>query len=219
MWRPGDNQADESPRAFTLLELLIVTSIILILVATLVVATMGVRKSSLVKGTQALLLQIKQATISYYDRYKKYPPDGYDFEVKVYDRTIKGSQCLVYYLATPQPKAARSPDGTIVYQMQEPFLMGLQPRSVTFSLEEIPDREEIPALIDTFKEEIFYDRVLNTAEYSYPLPGDSNPGQPDPRPADAPTVRMGKYQIWSLGPDGRDKKGDPSDDITSWDRK
>ncbi|MCZ6688032.1 MAG: type II secretion system protein [Planctomycetota bacterium] len=214
MWRPGTNSSQAGPApAFTLLELLVVTSIIMILIATLVTATMGVRKSVKRKATQRLIRQVSQAVSMYYDRYKAYPPDGYDFEVKVYDRVIQGSQCLVYYLCVPQPKSVKGPDGKAILRPQDPLLTDLLAQDLVFPLNEIETQGRIPELRDSFGGPILYDRVGKIAEYSYPL---QHLSHPDPRPEDGPTVMMGKYQIWSVGLDYKEKEGDSSDDVLGW---
>ena len=213
MRRPGNIWQEPGARGFTLLELLVVTTIILVLIATLVTATMGVRKSTKLKGTQRLIRQLNQAVSMYYDRYKVYPPDGHDFEVKVYDRAIQGSQCLIYYLCVPQPKSVKGPDGKAIFRPQDPLLTDLLGQDLDFPLVEIETSRKIPELKDSFGGPIFYDRVEKTAEYSHPM---QHLSHPDPRPEERPTVRMGKVQIWSVGPDFKEKEGDSSDDVLGW---
>lgn len=201
-------------RGFTLLELLIVTSIILILLSSLVAATMYARRAAKKAATGRLIrLQLKPAMATYFLRHQDYPPDGYDSKVEVYGERIQGSQCLLYYLATPQPKRTRRADGTIRTVMEEPILEDLQSGDLTFPIREIEEREEIPELVDAFGGGVFYDRVTHLKEYTMPLTRENHP---DPRPPDAPKLTMGKFQIWSLGIDGLEKEGDPTNDITSW---
>jgi competence protein ComGC len=219
MWRRGSRGAAARPEGFTLLELLVVTTIIIILLGAIVSATLVIRKKTRIRGCERVITQVKIAISAYHGIHKAYPPDGIDTEVTVYNKGIVGSQCLIYYLATPQPKARRLPNGKIHYEIQEPFLQDLQALDLTFPIHEIESREEIPELLDGFGNPILYDRVARADEYSYPMPmPPSLAGRrhPDPRPEDGPTVPMGKYQAWSLGQDGLDVTGDPENDIKSW---
>lgn len=203
-------------RGFTLIELLVVISIILVLVATLVTAAMTVRKKVMVQRTRGLLVNLKTAMTAYYQTYRSYPPDGYDFEVEILGRPIQGSRCLVYYLMTPRPTTVKATDGTERTRMRDPILTDsdVPDASLTFSLNDMESREEVPEIIDGFEVPFLYDRVKKADDFSK-LGTD---GHPDPRgpDKDSLTLDMGRYQIWSRGSDGRKATGDAGDDIKSW---
>jgi type II secretory pathway pseudopilin PulG len=70
-----DGNARQGERAFTLLEMLVVSGMILLLAGLLVAAGAELRKHALVKETTARVRGIEAALEDYYASYRTYPPN------------------------------------------------------------------------------------------------------------------------------------------------
>ncbi|RMG14286.1 MAG: hypothetical protein D6731_10530 [Planctomycetota bacterium] len=108
------------PRAFTVLEILVVISIIIILTSLLAAGLMGATDKARHKATVALIQKIKTALQSYHADFREYPPDGYD-NLPQYPSNadgillgtpggkqyrMKGSAALMYFLCRPLIKVS-----------------------------------------------------------------------------------------------------------------
>jgi type II secretory pathway pseudopilin PulG len=72
----GTGNARRGRRAFTLLEMLVVSGMILLLAGLLVAAGAELRKQALVKETTSRIRAIEAALQDYYGSYRTYPPVG-----------------------------------------------------------------------------------------------------------------------------------------------
>ncbi len=215
MSRTGTTR-DEAPRAaFTLIELLVTVSIIMILISTLIVATMAVRKKTLINRTKGIIVTLQTGMARYVDVYQEYPPDGHDGTVVAYGEKISGSQCLVWHLMRPLTVTKRR--GTREYQKGiDPMIPpGEFPaKALEWAINDMLEKQQVPTIQDGFDSPLQYDRTSGKGEFTFL----GNDGHEDPRGdvEDDVTIEMGPYQIWSRGPNGRGASGDTSDDLKSW---
>ena len=123
-----------SRRGFTLVEVLVAMTIVLILTALLAMGLGGSKDKAAHKASKALVSKIKVALESYNAEFRDYPPDGYDLDdpgwnvtaaqgvaVRPPDlldssgsattayklRRVKGTSALIYFLCRPQIKRTR----------------------------------------------------------------------------------------------------------------
>lgn len=74
--KPNSNLAPSRPRAFTLVELLVVMSVIAILAALIFPAGAAIKRGATIKKAQAELLQVETAINSYKAKFGHFPPDN-----------------------------------------------------------------------------------------------------------------------------------------------
>ena len=136
-------------RGFTLIEVLVAMTIVLVLTALLAMGLGGSKDKAAHKASKALVSKIKVALESYNAEFRDYPPDGYDQDdpgwnvandgvaVKPPDnpgppaitykaRRVKGTAALVYFLCRPQIKqtlmSSDPGDTSMSSKRLEPFL-------------------------------------------------------------------------------------------------
>ena len=91
---PGGNSG------FTLIEILIVMSIIGILAGLVLIAMGSIQKTAKDRATEALVERLTLQIADYYRKRGALPEDGYDTEVKFRGKSLKGSAALFHQLTS-----------------------------------------------------------------------------------------------------------------------
>ena len=91
---PGGNSG------FTLIEILIVMSIIGILAGLVLIAMGSIQKTAEDRATEALVERLTLQIADYYRKRGALPEDGYDTEVKFRGKSLKGSAALFHQLTS-----------------------------------------------------------------------------------------------------------------------
>jgi prepilin-type N-terminal cleavage/methylation domain-containing protein len=220
---------------FTLLEMLTVIAILTILMAIALYGIGKYRQKAYIDGTIGLLHNIASALDSYRSEFGEYPPDGFDEDEPVVrkvgnsQRPIRGSQCLVYFLALPVMKETET-GSEVTRRSVGPFL-DLKESDLS-GAGDLDERLNDPnvEILDKWGNPIHYDRVELDARTKKPRLVDQSAASvhtsrgfvaeamhgPDPRRRPGgggiETNNAGSFDLWSHGP----KVEDPSDDITNW---
>ncbi|MGE0713162.1 MAG: type II secretion system protein [Planctomycetota bacterium] len=142
-------------RGFTLVEILVAMTIVIILTTILAMGLGGSKDKAANKASKALVQKVKVALEAYFAEFRDYPPDGYDigengtgsgWNVTTQGvqvgfqpaRRVRGTAALIYFLCRPVIKATRISsdpgDKTMNYERVGPFLQ-LDTRD--FSLESV----------------------------------------------------------------------------------
>ncbi len=94
--------ADARQTGFTLIEIMIVVSILVVLAGIVFVAGQAFLKSTKARGCKARIHTLKMKIEEYKGITGKYPPDGIDFPVKNGEGiAVMGSAALYHALSTP----------------------------------------------------------------------------------------------------------------------
>ncbi len=216
-----------SPQGFTLVEILVVVSIIIVLFG-LVAVSAGIY---LGKASEARTKGLVKKLCLWLDDYKgitgHYPPDGFDAPVRTEDgQTIYGSAALYYFLSRPVLETRTI--GGVPEVRQHPPVAKFDERDLT---PEDPSRPGVREIVDGWGVPIHYD---NTEDGKFVpqrgdahldiLPDEDHP--PDPREEGVlvdgePVVsrhgiqRIG-FDLWSHGEQGHDMSKKPNRPIASW---
>lgn len=131
-------------RSFTLIEILVAITIVVILTSLLVMGLGGTKSKAMHKASVAMVNKVKVALDNYYAAFRDYPPDGYDigergsgsgWDVNTQgvlvgygsdQRRVRGTASLIYFLCRPVIKVTRQSadpgDTSATYQRVGPFL-------------------------------------------------------------------------------------------------
>jgi len=172
---------------FTLIEILVAISILLLLTTLLAMGLKGIGQKAKIKASRALIEQVKVALENYHSEFRDYPPDGYDEEpawgAASYNnegillgspaRAMKGTATLMYFLCRPVVKVTYVGDPTDprnrVSKSVGPFLM-LNKENFTRT-EFVPNHPwadnnywntqemRLVEIVDTFGRPLCYDKV------------------------------------------------------------
>jgi len=185
--------------AFTLVEMLIVVGILMILIATLYPAFTAIRRSQRIKRVEAAVEAIANGVQAYQNDYGLYPPAAPPSDLVPAGNNL-GARALVYFLALGESAGGRS----------APYLP-----SAFYEHSRIRD----PVLIDEWDRPlVYFDTSVMQAGYSpvYDILGAVSPAQ-------GPTgfCNVGRFQLWSCGPNGRNDGGrnlhsEGADDIANF---
>ena len=190
---PGRKDCSRRSRGFTLIEVLIVISIITFLMGVLVVAFTGVRKRALKAKTMAQLEAIEAAFSQYYMYFHKYPPDshptGSDLD------GIENSECAVYYLMTAFRVGENMPHTTTKPSIDAGPFLDVDKEMLKDDAADGVDGHM--SLIDPMGKVWFYDKAPEAADYPQAH------------------INVASYNLWSGGIDGKNDLGD-NDDIANW---
>ncbi len=96
----GSDKKRHATKAFTLLELLLVISIIAILIVILVPALINRSKDAV--AANSVINSLRISLESYYDVYKAYPPSQIPSDYPNSGGVTSGAECLYYFLHGPQ---------------------------------------------------------------------------------------------------------------------
>lgn len=206
---------DPAPRGsgFTLIEIMIVISILVTLGAVFMVQIQSVMERTKIQSTRARLQKLALVLEEYRRINASYPPDGIDTEVRNSDGTaVKGSAALYHALSTSFEY--REMAAGIPRRRTHPPLLQFAESELSDENEEFPGVREI---VDAFGVPLHYDNTENKrfrpqrGEVHYPRMDDSD------HPADIRTVPASKggveepdsnqstgYDLWSHGETGHD---------------
>ena len=131
-------------RSFTLIEVLVSITIVMILTSLLIMGLGGTKTKAMQKASIAMVNKVKVALDNYYASFRDYPPDGYDvgergtgsgWDVNTQGvlvgyganaRRVRGTASLIYFLCRPVVKVTRQSadpdDPSATYQRVGPFL-------------------------------------------------------------------------------------------------
>jgi prepilin-type N-terminal cleavage/methylation domain-containing protein len=212
-------------RGFTMIEILMVITILVLLSSLVVVAASAQRRKAFKRATDALLVRVEDALEEYRSHKGRYPPDGFDSEV-VTDKgvAIHGSACLLYFLTRPMT-VEKEISGEIRVETVEPLI---EFKRVELYPEAIDDAGEIREIIDAWGTPIHYDNTENgrfeeqdgTAhlfeeEYHPPDPRSSV----ELKAVDKEGIQSKGYDLWSHGQGRHEEFEDLSSTIASWSRE
>ena len=208
-------------RGFTLVELMIVISIMMVLFA-LVIGLVSIAKSkSSIASTKALVEKLSTATTTFQATVGSFPPDGIDSEVVTAGGTrMQSGAALTLALTTPRPKFKRLADGELQRIGEaEPVL---EIRAVDLG-QAVGDDPQAREFLDAWREAIHYDNVQGgyspQSDGSYHLVASEKHGG-DPRESEFVMTKgaqnTGRFDIWSHGEGGHSEKELPANALTSW---
>jgi prepilin-type N-terminal cleavage/methylation domain-containing protein len=199
-------------RGFTLIELLVVICILAILTSLVTVAISMALKSSKIQSTQAMLGTIQGALATYQSRWGDYPPSSIsELGVHAPNDTNNGIEALVACLSSKR-------GGGILYQCPEDLLGNADHDRASKNVTDWYFGDtELREYRDFFGNTLIY---FHHKDYQRPPSGvtkyvlqdQASPVTitPEKSAATSTFVNPGKFQIWSVGPDG---KPGTSDDI------
>lgn len=208
-------------RGFTLVEILVVISLMTFLVTVLVTATLNVGQKAYVASTQVLFERIDLSIDRYRDLCGFCPPDGLDGPVVSREgKEIKSSACLYEYLGRPLQIAKLGTGGKVVVERYDsPVMRGLRSSEIEMS----PDEGvAIAEIRDAWGSPLHYDRLEGENSFSEQSTADIHLSPPEFHPIDpreqagvmvveaGKGQNLGKYDVWSHGRHGHDK---PESDV------
>ena len=182
---PGGNSG------FTLIEILIVMSIIGILAGLVLIAMGSIQKTAKDRATEALVERLNLQIADYYRKRGALPEDGYDTEVKFRGKSLKGSAALFHQLTSDI--------------FERTFIAGERREDRRDPVAKFENRdllvddedESIKWIIDAHGSKIHYDNLTGRLD----LPEDDMATDPDSKYARWRfTVGFDShYELWSLG--------------------
>ncbi len=222
-------EGDVRRTGFTMVELLIVILVIGILMGIVAYSITSLSERARLSNTEGLLDQIKSALQSYYNDFKKFPPDGFDQTVTAPNgKALRGTACLAYFLGWVyrdggklkhfQLKKTRwdaeGNESSTQVNEGKPY-MELKENQLTPS-GEIKDGWGNAMHYDCLEEDdngnVQFSRQASASVHLPPIPKYHGP---DPRTARGAGkgFNPGRYDIWSNGPDGHEEGAKADDDV------
>ncbi len=208
---------------FTVIELLVVITIILIVSSLVVLGSRQIRKKSSQRKTESVMEQVKVAIDLYRTHANRYPVDGIDTKLRTPEGTrIQSGAALSFQLTQPikvmKLNAAGKPTGSPVVKDS--------PLSATEDLvrKPTPDKEAIE-IVDGWGLPLHYDNTASGFSRQGEDGGQyhlAHDGFHDPDPRDSQRVsRPGEpqspnYDLWSHGPTGHTSETTPEAAVVSW---
>lgn len=193
-----------SRKAFTLVELLIVISIITVLTTMVSVGLLSAKGKAKIAATRALIANIQAGIENYYGAYGDYPPTALtDINPAAPSGANNGIESVVYCLSS-QDKGG-------------PFLLGiLDSKYSNLDNDFFPGPAPLRELQDEWNAPIVY---FHSRDYDNPSKGNNYSFR---KSGDAITPQIiGAYynsytfQLWSAGPDEKNNNG-LTDDVNNW---
>ncbi len=215
-------------RGFTIVEVLMVVGIITILFTLVIVATSQYRRLASGRASRAMIQRLRDALDDYNRLTGRYPPDGFDYEVKNSNGVvIWGSACLYEFLT--KEIAVEENIGGQLRTTKHESLVHFKESELTPENSEIPGVREIrdgfglPLHYDNTQNGIFQPEKQQDNPHSSELV-DSHPD--DPRLAEGKAAipypgrcqRSGAYDLWSHGTAQahKDSETDPDYTVGNW---
>jgi prepilin-type N-terminal cleavage/methylation domain-containing protein len=210
-------------RGFTLVEILVVITLITLLMTALVAATLNVGQRAYVSSTQILFERIDMSVDRYKDLSGFYPADGLDAPVTSREgKGIMASACLYEFVGRPLVIVKEGPGGKpVVERYDSPVMRGLKQAEIARPPDATADIGEI---VDAWQMPIHYDRLEGEGSFSPQSTPDIHLVPPEYHPVDPREVagvavteagrgqNLGKYDVWSHGRPGHDKpEGDENE--------
>jgi len=187
-------------RAFTLVELLVVMGVIVILMSLLVPTLNAIRTQTNITKTESIIHGLSLGLDQYKVIHGVYPPDRATGVSAALDMT---AECLVYYLSGAT--IAYDPGTQPNYRWKHPLfaVTGRKAWTYYYQFDETSladfDGDNIPSVIDPWQNRLVYNVGSGT---------NSSFNQNE-----QPRYRLGKYDIYSAGPDG---EAGNKDDVKNW---
>ncbi|MBN1421279.1 MAG: type II secretion system protein [Planctomycetes bacterium] len=210
-------------RGFTMVEMLVVISILVLLMGLLITAAMRLVLSARIRATEALIHKLTLQLEEYHDKSGEYPADGLDQPVTdaKSGMTIYATACVLQALTQPLQLTRKGPAGFQRTWSEPPIASDFRKENLLPSTVN-PDVAEIA---DSFLWPMHYDRVAEGLNYNFsPQQGEVHLDPPsfhppDPRMDRASGVRepgqaqnKGRYDLWSHGPHGHPLPEDYKDE-------
>jgi type II secretory pathway pseudopilin PulG len=182
-------------QAFTIIELLVVLGVIVLLLAIAVPVLSAVRTSQRKERVAAAVTTLSTAVDSYQNDYGVHPLADPPSDL-VADGVNKGNRALVYFLRQGEAAGARS----------APYLPSAY----------YDDRREIEGdiLLDEWEYPFIYfdtSAMSDDTEHTYALRGNATVSPVRSSTTDS-FYNFGRFQLWSVGPNGRNDGGPNPDD-------
>ncbi len=210
---------------FTLIELMVAISIVVVLLAMLAIVTLKYRLRAQLDRTRGFVEELRITIQDYKSATGHFPPDGIDGELLSEEsRTpLQSGAALAHALTQPYLRKTQRPDGSFAEELVEPE----RPLKRADLLVPDDDGPQVAELVDVWGNPFHYD-CLDTAEMYSPQ-GDASVHlvsaavhQEDPREAVDVAVRaagpqnVGSYDLWSHGPKGHSSEELPAEAIGNW---
>ncbi|MBI5779220.1 MAG: type II secretion system protein [Planctomycetes bacterium] len=196
-----------SQKGFTLVELLIVISIIALLTTMVTVSLLSAKNKAKIQATRALIANIQAAIENYYGAYGDYPPTTL---ADMYTGGFSGNNGIesVVYCLSAQDKGG-------------PFLLGILDSKYSNLDSDQFGSTPLRELVDEWKNPIVYFHSKDYLDpskgniYSFRKPGDAIMPQQNPAAGANVYYNPVTFQLWSAGPDEKNNNG-LTDDINNW---
>ncbi len=200
-------------RGFTLLELLVVISIIGVLVGIGLPALIAAKRRSKENGCKMTLTAIEQGIVSYETKFADFPPTG-QF-VKVPNDVNWGAESLVWHLFTQVKGGPFLDMGAFQNRLinSDADDAGKKPDNSLYALTELKE------IADEFGNPFIYFHGRDFAKplkvQKYVIGGTETDCIPGKSEKTGNFNAAGKFQLWSAGSDSENENG-TDDDITNW---
>ncbi len=210
---------------FSMVEVVMVVGIVVLLMSLVFVAAGGSRKDANRRATEAQLTRIIGALEDYKRLKGRYPPDGYDFEVKNEEgELIRGAACLYYFL-TKEVQVRRKVSGKVRTRMVDPLLE--VKKSIELSNPDDGYADGVYEITDPWRTPFWYDNTEDGKfepldEPGHPEASGANSFPPDPRTDEALNsveetgIQGNGYDLWSYAEGRYKEQKDLSTVIASW---
>lgn len=217
------NPHSPASRGFTLVELLIVISVMLILMGLLVVGVGAILTKAKVRSTEALIERLQLSTDDFQTQVGYLPHDGMDDTFRTPDGTdVQSSAALYNQLTQKITKAKRDPSGAVIDYIEiTPVLDDLGQDSL--SAPNPPDDEHARDIVDAWGNAIHYDNVrggFSPQDSAQVHRHSGEAHEPDVRNSDAVAATGAQnkdgYDIWSHGPNGHTAEFDYRETIANF---
>ncbi|HNR98791.1 MAG TPA: type II secretion system protein [Planctomycetota bacterium] len=201
---------------FTLLEILVVISLMTFLVTALVALTLNLSHRAYEASTRTLLDRIDLSIDKYKDLTGFCPPDGFDAPVTTREGglEIRSAACLYEFLGRPLQVIKQGAGGKVVVERYDsPVMRGLKESELV----RVPgDSADVAEITDAWGGPLHYDRLEGDDSYSPQNTPDVHLVPPEyhgPDPRDVPGVAVaeagtgqnpGRYDVWSHGRHGHE---------------
>jgi prepilin-type N-terminal cleavage/methylation domain-containing protein len=184
-----------APRGFTLVELLIVISIMAILAGILIPSITVVRQQAKIAGAQSLIKRLEAAIVSFESDHGYYPPDAVETGTALYDPV----QPDLSSLATTPITADQVPPQALYYYVTNGFVGENAPYTTiargaeAYFFDEV-FTQRLPAIVDPWGRPFLYNRKPR---------GTTGNFKTDSGVKIKPRHNPDSFDLFSVGPDGQ----------------
>ncbi len=207
-----------------MVELLIVISLILLLMAIFAVGMQNVKKKMRVSRTVSLVERVGIALESYHSAHGAYPSDGIESPVVTRDGTrLKSGAALTHALTRPMLKTRTNAAGERIVMGKSEPLLDLPQGELTKPLE--GDKEAVE-MVDAWGNELHYDNLSgDTGRFDEQGDGSVHLSDLDEHEEDPRTTELvirdgaqstGKFDFWSHGLGGHSEESVLEATISNW---
>ncbi|MFN0057991.1 MAG: type II secretion system protein [Planctomycetota bacterium] len=209
-----------SRQGFTLIELMVVISIMLVLASLVFVGIRSAYAKARISRSKSLIERLATATTEYQSTVGSYPPDGIDSAVVTPDGTrLMSGAALTFALTSPRPKFRRLATGELQLTGEEEAVLELGKKDyMTMDGDDLA-RE----VVDAWSQPVHYDNVQGgyneQSDESFHLivfPGHGKDARESEFVAQKGPQNIGRFDIWSHGVSGHSIDENPKFAITNW---